>query len=147
MSKTKNNFLDTTVFKLDNKLRTKGYVKPTDRQSCLHSKSKHPNSTEKIIAYSQALRFNKFCYNRNDLHSNCKRLLKTLNKTGYNKKDTTTQINCAISITRNELLNKIKTSNTERLPLTVTYIRTLPDLKTIIDKNWHIETKIETSLY
>ena len=47
-------------------------------------------------------------------------------------------MNRAISIPRKELLNKIKTSNTERLPLTVTYNRTLPDLKTIIDKNWHI---------
>ena len=36
------------------------------------------------------------------------------------------------------MLNKIKTPNIERLPLTVTYNRTLPDLKTIIDKNWHI---------
>ena len=138
MSKTEINFLDTTVFKVDNKLRTKVYVKPTDRQSYLHSKSEHPNSTKKSIAYSQALRFNKICYNRSDLHNNCKRLLNTLTKRGYNKKDTTTQINRAISIPRNELLNKIKTSNTERLPLTVTYNRTLPDLKTIIDKNWHI---------
>ena len=110
----------------------------TNRQSHLHSKSEHPNSTKKSIAYSQALRFNKICYNRSDLHNNCKRLLNTLTKRGYNKKDTTTQINRAISIPRNELLNKIKTSNTERLPLTVTYNRTLPDLKTIIDKNWHI---------
>ena len=52
--------------------------------------------------------------------------------------DTTTQINRAFSISRNELLNKIKTSNTESLSLTVTYKRTLPDLKIIIDKNWHI---------
>ena len=37
-------------------------------------------------------------------------------------------------IARNKF-NKIKTSNTEQLPLTVTYNRTLPDLKTIIDKN------------
>ena len=79
MSKTEINFLDTTVFKIDNKLRTKVYVKPTDRQSYLHSKSEHPNSTKKSIAYSQALRFNKICYNRSDLHNNCKRLLiKTL---------------------------------------------------------------------
>ena len=145
MSKTEINFLDTTVFKIDNKLRTKVYVKPTDRQSYLHSKSEHPNSTKKSIAYSQALRFNKICYNRSDLHNNCKRLLNTLTKRGYNKKDTTTQINRAISIPRNELLNKIKTSNTERLPLTVTYNRTLPDLKTIIDKNWHI-LQIESKL-
>ena len=135
MSKTEINFLDTTVFKVDNKLRTKVYVKPTDRQSYLHSKSEHPNSTKKSIAYSQALRFNKICYNRSDLHNNCKRLLNTLTKRGYNKTDTATQINRVISVPRNELLNKSKTSDTERLPLTVTYNRTLPDLKTIIDKN------------
>ena len=57
-SKTEINFLDTTVFKVDKKLRTKLYVKPTNRQSYLHSKSERPNSTKKSIAYSQALRFN-----------------------------------------------------------------------------------------
>ena len=119
------------MFKVDNKLRTKLYVKPTDRQSYLHSRSEHPNSTKKSIVYSQTARFNKICYNRIDLNNNCKRLLNTLTKRtkrGYNKTDTTTQINRAITIPRNELLNKIKTSNTERLPLTVTYNRTLPDL-------------------
>ena len=98
MSKIEINFLDTTVFKVDNKLRTKLYVKPTDRQSYLHSKSEHPKSTKKSIAYSQALRFNEICYNRSDLHSNCKRLLNTLTKRGYNKTDTTTQIKHAITI-------------------------------------------------
>ena len=104
MTKTEINFLDTTVFKVNNKLRTKQYVKPTDRQSYLHSKSEHPNSAKKSIAYSQALMFNKVCYNRSDLHNNCKWLIT----------DTTTQINRAITIPRNELLNKIKTCNTER---------------------------------
>ena len=33
LSKIKINFLDTTLFKVDNKLRSKVYVKPTDRQS------------------------------------------------------------------------------------------------------------------
>ena len=64
----------------------------------------------------------------------------------YNKTDTTAQINRAITITRNELLNKIKASNTERLPLTVTYSRTLHHLKTIIDKKWlilQIEPKLK----
>ena len=138
MSKTEINFLDTTVFKVDKKLRTKVYVKPTDRQSYLRSKSEHPNSSRKSIAYSQALRFNKICYNGSDLHNNFKRLVNTLTKRGYNKKDTTTQIDRAISIPRDELLNKTKTSSTERLPLAVTYNRALPDLKTKIDKNWHI---------
>ena len=42
MSKTEINFLDTTVLKVDKKLRTKVYVKPIDRQT---SESEHPNST------------------------------------------------------------------------------------------------------
>ena len=49
MSKTETNFLDTTVFKVGNKLRTNVYVKPTDRQSYLHNKSGHPNSTKKVL--------------------------------------------------------------------------------------------------
>ena len=65
-------------------------------------------------------------------------MLNTLTKRDYNKTDTTKEINRAITIPRDELLSKIKTSNTERLPLTVRYNRTLRDLKTIIDKNWHI---------
>ena len=59
MSKTEINFLDTTVFKVDNKLRTKLYLKPTDRKSYLHFKSEHPNSTKESIAYSQAIRLKK----------------------------------------------------------------------------------------
>ena len=117
---------------------------PTD----LHSKSEYPDSTKKSIAYSQALRFNKICYNRSDVRNNCKRLLNTLTKRGYNKTDTTTQIYCAITIPRNELLDKIKTSNTESLPLIAMYNRTVPDLKTIIYKNWHIlqiEPKLKES--
>ena len=138
MSKTEINFLDTTVFKVDNKLLTKVYVKPTDRKRCLHSKSEHPNSTKRIIAYSQALRFNKICYSKSHLHNKCKQLLNTLTKRGYNKTGTATQNNGANSIPRKELLNKVKTSNTERLPLTVTCNRALPDLKTVIGKNWRI---------
>ena len=49
MSKIEINFLDTIVFKVDNKLRIKLYAKPTDRQSYLRSKSEHPNSTKKVL--------------------------------------------------------------------------------------------------
>ena len=59
--------------------------KPTDIQSYSHSKLEHPNFTKKGIAYSQALKFSKICYNRSNLHNNCKRLLNTLTKRGYNK--------------------------------------------------------------
>ena len=67
MSKTEIDFLDIIVLEVDNKLRGKMYFKPTDRQTYLHSKSEHPNSTKKSIANSQALRFNKICYSRTNL--------------------------------------------------------------------------------
>ena len=54
ISKTEIKFLDTTVFKVDNKLRTKVHIKSTDRQDYLHNKSEHPNSTKKSVDYSQA---------------------------------------------------------------------------------------------
>ena len=144
MSKAETNFLDTTVSKVDNKLRAKMHVKPTDRY--LHNKSEHSDSTKKSIAYSQALRFKNICYNRSNLHNNYKRLLNTLTKTGYNKADITTQINCVITIPTNKLISKIKISNSERLPVTVTYSRTLPDLKTVIEKNWQ-EIFAETPIF
>ena len=53
MSQTETNFLDTTVFKVDNKLRTKGYVKPTDRKSYLHSKSEHLIPLRKVLTIAR----------------------------------------------------------------------------------------------
>ena len=114
------------------------YVNPTDLQIYLQNKSEQPNSANNSIAYGQALKFKKNCYNSSDLHNNCKQLLKTLTKRAYNKTDSVPQINRAISTPKNELQNKIKASNTKRLLLTVTYNRNLPDRKTIIDKNWHM---------
>ena len=73
------------MFEVDSKLRTKAYVKPTDRQSYLRNKSEHPNSTKKSIACSEVLRFNKICCNRSDLHNNCERLLNTLTKRVHNQ--------------------------------------------------------------
>ena len=88
-----------------------------------------------IIVHSQALTFIKFCYNKTKLQNDCKRILNTFTKRCYNETITTAQINRAITIPGNKLLNKVKTSNTEHLPITVTYNRTLPDLNKLIDKN------------
>ena len=48
ISKTEINFLDTTVFKVDNKPRTKVYAKPTDRQTNTDTPSdKHTREKER----------------------------------------------------------------------------------------------------
>ena len=48
-----------------------------------------------------------------------------------------------MTTSRNELLNEVKTSNAQPLPFTVSYNRTLPDLK--ITQKWHI-LRIEPKL-
>ena len=106
--------------------------KPTDK--VIYTANQNILIPLKSIAYSQALRFHKICYNRSDLHNNCKQLLNTLTKRGYNKKILQQKSTMLFQFQEKELLNKIKTSNTGRLPLTVTYNRILPDLKTIIGK-------------
>ena len=54
MSKTEEIFLDITVLKADKKLRREVYVKLNNKESYLHSKSEHPNSSKKCIAYGKA---------------------------------------------------------------------------------------------
>ena len=49
-------FLDALVYRDNNKLQTTLYKKATDRQNYLHSKSEHPYSLKKSIAYSQTMR-------------------------------------------------------------------------------------------
>ena len=79
--------------------------------------------------------FNRICCNKGDLQNNCKQLLNTLTKRGYNKTDVTAQIICDITIPR----NKVKTSNLK--PLIVTYKSALPGFKNII-----LKIKIERNL-
>ena len=140
------NFLDTTVYRdINNTLRTKLYTKPTDRQSYLHHKSEHPPSLKKSIAYSQALRLRKICYDPNDLQKNCSKLLNTFVTRGYNKNDVQLQINKAINTPREEILKEKIRERDSRLPLIVTYNRILPNIKEITKKHWPI-LKIDRTL-
>ena len=106
ISKNEINFLNRTVLKVSNQHRTKFYTKPIYKQCYLHRKSKHPHSMKNSIAYNQVLRFNEIHYNKRDLEKNCLKLLKALTNRGYNKTKTTSHINKAIAITRNEILNR-----------------------------------------
>ena len=75
----------------------------TDKQSYLHSKSEHPRSMKNSITHRQALRLN--------------------------KTETVSHINKAFTIPRNEILNKNPIENDEKIPLILTFHRTLPDLR------------------
>ena len=133
------NFLDTTVYvNKDNRLKTRLYVKPTDRQSYLHRKSEHPRSLKNSIAYGQALRIKKICSENKDYQSNVQTLRKAFLKRGYNEDQIQRQVSKANAVSRPELLKNRQRETDDRIPLVVTYNRTLPDIQSILKKHWHI---------
>ena len=139
------NFLDTTVKLVGNRLTTTLYTKPTDRRAYLHTKSYHPASTKKAIAYSQASRIRRICTDINEFWLHANQLKKDLVNRGYKDGEVTSEINRAAAQDRNELLTYKEKSTSGRIPLIVTYNKDLPNLKQIIDNTWnHLEINPET---
>ena len=60
-------FLDVTVTKVDNKLETDLYCKPTDTHQYLHAQSCHRNLYKTSIAYGQAVRLKEFVQQKKTL--------------------------------------------------------------------------------
>ena len=132
-------FLDTLVYiDNDNKLQTTLYKKPTDCQNYLHSKSEHPYSLKKSIAYSQVLRIKRICSTQNAFEKHSSNLLQQLKKKGYHHDTLKEQIEKARVQERTLLLNKNPEEVKQSIPISITYNRTLPKFKSIVDKNWHL---------
>ena len=137
-SKTSVEFLDTKVYKSPSgKLQTTLYIKPTDRQSYLHSKSYHPSSCKRSIAYSQALQIRRICsYVEFEHHS--KKMSNKLVERGYAPDLIAEQISKARELNRINLLKPKDPTPSGKNILAVTYNKNLPNLKKAIDDNWSI---------
>ena len=98
------NVLDTTAYIKNNKLFTKLYRKPTDRQLYLHNASYHPHSNKQSLPYSQALRIKRICSDVTELNEALKKLYSTFIKRGYDPNSVDQQLKKAESITREETL-------------------------------------------
>ena len=135
-SREKIDFLDTTVKLLNKKLTTTLFTKPTDRRAYLHSKSYHPNSTKKAIAFSQASRLRRICTSLDDFWSHATKLKKDLINRGYRNEDLSREIARAAALERSDLLTYKEKSTSTRIPLIITYNKSLPNLKGILDSTW-----------
>ena len=132
-------YLDATVYiDDDNTVKTKLYVKPTDKQSYLHYKSEHPINMKRNIPYSQALRMKRICSEETEYHKNTNKLLNVFTSRGYKKEAVEEQIAKADLVNRDQALTEKSKIESKRIPLVVTYNRTLPDLTAITRKHWHI---------
>ena len=136
-SRTSIEFLDTIVRLTNGKLTTTLYTKPTDRRAYLHSGSYHPDSTKKAIAFSQASRLRRICTDSTDFNEHANNLRRDLSNRGYNEDHVTEAISRAASLNRSDLMSYKEKTRTSRIPLIVTYNRTLPNLKEIISSTWN----------
>ena len=138
-SRQQTEFLDTLVH-IDNnhKLQTTLCKKPTDRQNYLHSKSEHPYSIKKSIAYSQALRIKRICSTQNEFEKHSSNLLQQLKKKGYHHDTLIEQIQKARVQERTLLLNENPQEVKQSIPISAAYNRTLPKIKSIVNKHWHV---------
>ena len=135
-SKGKIEFLDTLTYKdKNNKIQTTLYKKPTDRQNYIHSKSAHPFSLKKSIAYSQALRLKRICSTTGEYEQHTDNLKKQLLKKDYPETMVNEKIQKATNQGRAGLLNKEKTETGNHLTQCATYSKTLPSIKTILEKH------------
>ena len=83
-SKDKIEFLDALTYKdKNNYIQTTLYKNPTDHQNYIHSKSAHPFSLKKSIAYNQALRLKRICSTTGEYEKHTDNLTKQLLKKGY----------------------------------------------------------------
>ena len=138
-SKSKIEFLDVLVYKDEQqKLKTTLFKKNTNRQSYRHAKSDHPVSLKKSIPYSQILRVKRICSTNSEFERNCKVLQEQFTKRGCDSSPIKTEIKKVKLLDRKDLLTPKTTQKTQMLTPTVTYNRTLPNIKQIIQNHWSI---------
>ena len=130
-------FLDTIVYiDKNNKLQTKLYKKPTDRQNFLHRASEHPENLKENIPFSQVLRVSRISSEKADSDQACKELKERFIERGYHADEVEEQIQKTSSVEPGNLSGTKNTS--KRIPFVVTYNRTLPPISKILRKHWSI---------
>ena len=91
------------------------------------------------IPYSQALRIKQIRSETSEVFKHLKDLKHAFIKRGYQSKILDHHFEKVMRVDRKILLeNKEKPSTQENLPLVLTFNKTLPNIKNVIDKHWHI---------
>lgn len=128
-------FLDTVTYIEDDKIKTKIYIKPTDRKQYLHYDSDHPYHTKHSIPYSQAIRYRRIICDDNEYHKQLSSLKTFFINRHYPPKMVDHQLDRATNLSRTELLttkpksNKFLNQDSAFLPLIIPYNNSLINAK------------------
>ena len=132
-------FLDGMLYKDENNnIQTTSYRKPTDQQAFLHAKSEHPRCLKSSIPYSQALRLKTICSTTRKFDKNCAIIKQKFLDRQYKQEVLDEQIKKVDKIERKERFKSKEKNNKNRIPLPITYNKTLPNISKIVNKNWNI---------
>jgi len=127
ISNTSIQFLDTIVYKKDNQLLTKLYIKPTDNKQYLHYSSSHPAHTKKAIPYSQAVRYRRIVVEDEELNNSLLNLKQMFLARSYPESLVTKQIDRVKHIDREDTLKyKTKQEKLSRFKSSLTKDQFLP---------------------
>ena len=139
-SRTSITSLDTKLYKNENEtLCITIYRKPSDCYNFLHCKSLHPKALKDSIPYSQALCIKQICSKTSEVIKHLKNLKDAFIRRGHQSKILDHHFERAMNIDRKILLeNKEKSSTQGNLLSVLTFNKTLPNIKNVIDKHWHI---------
>ena len=109
--------------------------KPNDHRNFLHYDSADPKSLKDSIPFSQALHIKRICSEASEVIRHFKDLKDAFIKRSYKPELLDYQFEGAMRVDRKVLLQtKDKPATQENLQLVVT----LPNIKNVIDKHWHI---------
>ena len=138
-SPTSVNFLDVQVIRVDDKLVTDLFVKPTDTHQYLHASSCHVYHTKKAIPYSQALRLNRICSESSFFDLRCDQLALWLKERGYSDKLIRKEIMRARKPKRDDLLFREQNEKTRgrKLVFNLTYHPAFSRIKDVL-KDIHV---------
>ena len=103
-----------------------------------NAKSAHPLSLKKSIPYSQTLRIKRVCSSFDEYKKHSNDLVKRFVEKGYKENIIRNQIRKVDNLERSTMLNKTNAVRKYVITLSVTYSRTLPNIREIINNHWHI---------
>ena len=138
-SRSSVNFLDTTlILESNGSISTSLYRKPTDRNAYLHYNSYHPLKQKENIPFGQFLRAKKICSSSTEADESIEQIKKKFADRGYPGNKLNEQKERTIDIDRTDLLQDKEKRESKRIPFTTTFNKELPEIKSIVNKHWHL---------
>ena len=129
-------FLDTLVYKLNDRLATKVYHKKTDDKMYLHYSSAHPRSQKDAVPYSLFIRCKRICTENRHFNMEVQEITNELAHRGYPKDLIVKSFLKAKNQDRDNLLKIDEKPNNQenKIRLITTYNKHNPPMKEILER-------------